>query len=88
MPDRDAKPHRRARIEAQIRKLPQLSPHFLIEQRRQGALVFVEIDPAWCAACAEERQGYAEALQHAVKADTGAAVEVRILDPGALARAG
>ena len=77
-------------IEELILKVPQLAPHYLIEVTREGNLdsvaVSVEINPAWCASCAEERQGYAQALQQSVKAYVGISVAVKIHDPGVMER--
>ncbi|MGQ0620727.1 MAG: phenylacetate--CoA ligase PaaK [Panacagrimonas sp.] len=77
-------------IEELILKIPQLAPHYLIEVAREGNLdqvsVAVEINTAWCNACAEERQGYAQALAQAVKAYVGVSVAVRVNDPGVLER--
>lgn len=79
-----------ARIEELILKIPQLAAHYLIELRREGLpaaiKVSVEIDSAWCAACAMEREAYGQALREAVNACFKAKVEVKVCDPGALAR--
>jgi hypothetical protein len=38
--------------------------------------VTVALDPGWCTACEEERQGYAQGLVQAVRRDLG--VEIRV----------
>ena len=77
-------------IEELILKIPQLAPHYLIEVAREGTLdtvsVSVEVNPGWSTACIEERQGYALALQQAVKVYVGISVVVRVNETGALER--
>ncbi|MGQ0698886.1 MAG: phenylacetate--CoA ligase PaaK [Panacagrimonas sp.] len=77
-------------IEELILKIPQLAPHYLIEVARDGNLdtvaVSVEVNPAWSTACAEERQGYAQALKQAVKTYVGITVAVCVNEPGSMER--
>lgn len=58
-------------------------PHFtgpcLATPRAGGRWhVDVALDPGWCTACEEERQGYAQGLVQAVKRDLGVEIDVTI----------
>jgi phenylacetate-CoA ligase len=77
-------------IEELLLRVPQLSPHYLIELRNEGHLdaMTVKVEPAlaWCAACAEERAGWAGELERLVKAYIGVSVAVQVSEFGSLER--
>jgi phenylacetate-CoA ligase len=77
-------------IEELILKQPELSPHYLLEVSKDGPLdrldVLVEIDPRLAGAGAARQQEEAKKLQHGIKAHVGISAQVKLLEPGGIAR--
>ncbi len=75
-------------IEELILEDPRLSPHYLLELRRQGRLdaLTVIVEAARHAADPETRRAAATELVHHVKSRIGVTTEVAVVEPGAVDR--
>ena len=77
-------------IEELLFKVPELSPHYLIEVERDGNLdtlsVSVEVDPQATALSDERRREVGGQLQHLIKTYVGISVRVQVTQPEALER--
>jgi len=77
-------------IEELILKQPELTPHYLLEVTRPGALdeltVHVEMGPALGDASQEARHSASRALEHSIKAYVGVTSTVRLALPGTIER--
>jgi phenylacetate-CoA ligase len=77
-------------IEELITKQPRLSPHYVLEVRREGRLdelaVIVEVRQEARAATEAERAAEAQQLEHHIKSYIGISAEVRVVEPGKVER--
>jgi phenylacetate-CoA ligase len=77
-------------IEELVLKLPELSPHYLIEISRDGNLdqmtVTVELKPDACKAGGEWRSQLASRLEQQVKTFVGISIKARLVEPQVLER--
>jgi phenylacetate-CoA ligase len=77
-------------IEELITKQPKLSPHYVLEVRREGRLdelaVIVEVRQEARAATAAERAAEAQQLEHHIKSYIGVSADVRVVEPGKVER--
>jgi phenylacetate-CoA ligase len=77
-------------IEELITKQPRLSPHYVLEVRREGRLddlaVIVEVRQEARTASAAEREAEARQLEHHIKSYIGISADVRVVEPGKVER--
>jgi phenylacetate-CoA ligase len=77
-------------IEELITKQPKLSPHYVLEVRREERLdeltVIVEIRQDLAAAPAAEREAEARQLAHHIKSYMGVSSDVKVVEPGKVER--
>jgi phenylacetate-CoA ligase len=77
-------------IEELITKQSKLSPHYVLEVRREGRLdeltVIVEIRQDLAAATAAEREAEAKHLEHHIKSYIGVSSDVKVVEPGKVER--
>jgi phenylacetate-CoA ligase len=77
-------------IEELITKQPKLSPHYVLEVRREERLdeltVIVEIRQDLAAAPAAERESEAKQLAHHIKSYIGVSSDVKVVEPGKVER--
>ena len=79
-----------SQIEELILKQPKLSPHYLIELRRDGHLdamkVNVEMKPEFQFASSAEKEYVAHDLQHHIKSYIGISARIEVDDIGGIER--
>jgi phenylacetate-CoA ligase len=77
-------------VEELITKQPRLSPHYVLEVRREGRLdelaVIVEGRQEAPAATEDERAAEARQLEHHIKSYIGISADVRVVEPGKVER--
>jgi phenylacetate-CoA ligase len=77
-------------VEELITKQPRLSPHYVLEVRREGRLddlaVIVEVRQEAPAATEAERAAEAQQLEHHIKSYIGISADVRVVEPGKVER--
>ena len=75
-----------SQVEEQVLAIPALSPHYLIEVRRDGAMDSLSVNVEMRESCQNLAEASAHELRHKIKAFVGVSAEIVIKEPGSLAR--